>query len=143
MTDIDFYILNSDQPLAKELMACRLAEKVYKLGRNVQIHTHSAEQGDKINQLLWTFRSGSFVPHNLADQIENEQIIEPVIISHGEALPHHTDVLINLTNEVPLIFSRFERVSEIIPANEKTSGRERFKFYRDRGYPLKSHKINN
>ena len=55
----------------------------------------------------------------------------------------HNEVLINLSAEVPLIFSHFERVAEIIPEGEenRNSGRERFRFYRDRGYPLQSHNI--
>ena len=63
------------------------------------------------------------------------------MIGHDENTPEFSDVLINLSSEVPLFFSRFERVTEIIGLLDKASGRERFRFYRDRGYPLKSHTI--
>jgi len=140
MTDVDFYILDNDKPQGRELMACRLAEKIYKLGRNVHIHTASANDSEKIDALLWTFRDGSFVPHSVAGQIADEET--PVIISHDDEPQQHSDVLINLAADVPLFFSRFERVTEIIGQQDKIAGRERFRFYRDRGYPLKSHTIS-
>ena len=136
MTDIDFYILAGEAPRAREIMACRLAEKVYKLGR-----TGSAAESQALDQLLWTFRAGSFVPHTLADADHQSDAVAPVVISHAAEPEANTDVLINLGDTVPLFFSRFNRVSEIITDREKEAGRERFRFYRDRGYPLKSHNV--
>ena len=54
-----------------------------------------------------------------------------------------SDVLVNLTDTVPLFFSRFERVVELIGATdgERALGRERYRFYRDRGYPLQTHHL--
>ncbi len=48
------------------------------------------------------------------------------------------DVLINMTDEQPLFFSQFERVAEIIDERDesKQAGRERFQFYKQRGYEL-------
>jgi len=145
MTDIDFYILDTDLPLGREKMACRLAEKVYRLGRSVFIHTASAADSRRLDDLLWTFRDGSFVPHAVTDQAAEAPEAEsaaPVIISHDETPLYLSDVLINLSVEVPLFFSRFDRVTEIIGEQDKASGRERFRFYKDRGYPLKSHNIS-
>ena len=143
MTDIDFYILDNDLPLGRERMACRLAEKIYRLGRSVFIHTASATDSQRLDDLLWTFRDGSFVPHALAAQApQTADTATPVIISHDENPSDFSDVLINLSAEVPMFFSRFDRVTEIIGQQDKASGRERFRFYRDRGYPLKSHNIS-
>jgi len=144
MTDIDFYILDNDKPQGRELMACRLAEKVYKLGRTVFIHTGSPGASQRLDDLLWTFREGSFVPHALAEPAPEQTStpVAPIIISHAYEPQQHSDVLINLASDVPLFFSRFERVSEIIGQQDKAAGRERFRFYRDRGYPLKSHTIS-
>jgi len=141
MTDIDFYILASEAAHAREMMACRLAEKIYKLGRSVHIHTSSAAESQALDQLLWTFRAGSFVPHVLADAHGQSDTDAPVVIGHAGEPGQNTDVLINLGDTVPLFFSRFNRVSEIITERDKAEGRERFRFYRDRGYPLKSHNI--
>ncbi|MCU7809071.1 MAG: DNA polymerase III subunit chi, partial [Candidatus Thiodiazotropha sp. (ex Semelilucina semeliformis)] len=52
--------------------------------------------------------------------------------------------LIDLSAAIPAFFSRFERVAEIIDKEPQvvTAGRERFRFYRDRGYPLNKHDIS-
>jgi len=52
-------------------------------------------------------------------------------------------LLINLGLDVPGFFSRFERVAEVVDGDEtqKAKGRERFRFYKDRGYPLETHKL--
>ena len=142
MTKVDFYILEQQQGEARNRFACRLAEKAWQQGNKVYIHTESAEQSRRLDELLWTFRAGSFVPHSLDDATEADS--SPIHIGHGEELRHHDEVLINLAPEVPLFFSRFERVAEVVDQDEqvKQQGRERFRFYRDRGYPLENHTIN-
>ena len=53
----------------------------------------------------------------------------------------HDDVLINLQHPQPTIFSRFKRLIEIVGADEadKVLARARYKFYRDRGYEIRSY----
>ena len=65
------------------------------------------------------------------------------MIGHAHEPPLEFDVLVNLADQVPLFFSRFTRVAEIVDGDEnrKQQARERFRFYRDRGYPLNSHDI--
>ncbi|MEW8469254.1 MAG: DNA polymerase III subunit chi, partial [Candidatus Thiodiazotropha sp.] len=110
-------------------------------GRRVYIHTGSEEESRHMNRLLWTFRQGSFVPHGMAS--ECDPLTTPVVISHDKESGEEKDVLINLAGDVPSFFSRFERVAEIIDREPEvvTAGRERFRFYRDRGYPLNKHDI--
>jgi DNA polymerase-3 subunit chi len=142
MTQVDFYILGERAAGNRYLLACRLAEKIYHQGRRIFIHTVSAEEARHMDRLLWTFRQGSFVPH--AMQEKTDPSMTPVIIgSNGEAGEEH-DVMINLAPEVPNFFSRFERVAELIDKEPeiKAAGRARFRFYRDRGYPLNTHDIN-
>ncbi len=138
MTHIDFYILASEQAQGRERLACRLAEKVYKLGRRLYIHTADAAQARLLDELLWTFRSGSFVPHELGGGEE-----APVRIGHDAEQAAPAEVLINLAPEVPLFFSQYERVAEIIDQDptQRDKGRTRYRFYRDRGYTLKTHNI--
>ena len=139
MTKVDFYILGTG---SSEQMACRLAEKAYGLGNRIYIHTGTAQQAKHMNELLWTFRDGSFVPH---EQYQVGSAIEsPIQIGYHESPETDCDVLINLAPDVPLFFSRFLRVAELIAPNQdaKTQGRERFRFYRDRGYPLDTHDVS-
>jgi DNA polymerase-3 subunit chi len=63
----------------------------------------------------------------------------PVVINHdGEKFPDH-ELLISLHKQTVNFFSRFERVIEIVSMDEEDSrlGRERFKFYKDRGYEMR------
>jgi len=140
MTRIDFYVLPDDQLEAQQLFACRLAQKASKQGHRVYIHTGSDSQSKALDELLWSFSATSFVPHTMkADECTNM----PVYINHsGDPLDIH-DVLINLSQQTPDCFARFERFAELVNQDEsvKQAGRERFKFYKNRGYPLNTHKI--
>lgn len=142
MTRVDFYILEQQQGEARARFACRLAEKAWQQGNKVYIHTAGAEQSARIDDLLWTFRAGSFIPHSL-DEDATADTVE-IHIGHGDEPQHHDQVLINLAPEVPLFFSRFKRVAELVDQDEecRQQGRERFRFYRDRGYPLTNHTIS-
>jgi DNA polymerase-3 subunit chi len=142
MTRVDFYVLQSATPAARQLLACRLAEKAYSLAHQVYIHTDDDRQAAKLDTLLWTFRDGSFVPHQKLD-IDSE-VSTPVLIGHQEAPDNINQVLINLHPEVPMFFSRFERVVEIVNQDEmiRQQGRRRYQFYRERGYQLQTHKLD-
>ncbi|MDH5357065.1 MAG: DNA polymerase III subunit chi [Gammaproteobacteria bacterium] len=141
MTRVSFYILKGSEEADRQEFACRLAEKAYKLGKQVYIHAPDEQQCEQINQTLWSFRADSFVPHEL-DTGSNESDC-PVLIGHTSAPPRLMDLLINLDSEQPKFFSQFERVAELINDDEqiKTSGRDRYQFYKHRGYELETHHL--
>ncbi len=141
MTRVSFYILKGSVEHDRQVFACRLIEKAYKQGHHIYIHTDSAEKTEQMNQALWSFRRDSFVPHQLIDQTNSEQC--PILIGHDSKPPRLMDLLINLGNEHPLFFSQFERVAEFINDDEqiKMIGRERYRFYQQRGYELTTHKV--
>ena len=140
MTQVDFYILKNSPDNNLALLVCKLVDKAYQRGHKVYVNTVSAEQSQQIDDLLWSFREGSFIPHG---QLPAEDPQTPVLIGHELEPPLECDVLVNLAKEVPLFFSRFPRVAEIVGSEEtqKQQARERFRFYRDRGYTLNSHDI--
>ena len=141
MTQVDFYILDERSNGNRYLLACRLAEKIYHQGRRIFINTASEEEQRHMDRLLWTFRQGSFVPHAIMEKADPST--NPVVIGKAGEVGEEADVMINLALEVPASFSRFERVVELIDREPqvKAAGRERFRFYRDRGYPLNTHDI--
>jgi DNA polymerase-3 subunit chi len=138
MTKVDFYILSGN---SCEHTACKLAEKAYRLGHRIYMHTESETQAKHIDELLWTFRDGSFLPHEHYQP--GKEISSPVLIGSAAAPETDSEVLINLAPEVPLFFSRFLRVAELVNSDEtsKQQGRERFRFYKDRGYQLDTHNL--
>jgi len=143
MTEVDFYLLKDDSAHARVQFACRLADKAYRLGNRIFIHTQSAEQTQQLDKLLWTFQQNSFVPHDIY-QTDREQP-SPVQLAHDAEPDAGSQVLINLAADVPLFFSRFERVAELVDGNDtvRRLGRKRYSFYKDRGYPLRTHEIKN
>jgi DNA polymerase-3 subunit chi len=140
VTRIDFYVLPDASKEQQHIYACRLAQKASKQGHRVYIHTESEAQTKQLDNLLWSFSPTSFVPHTMdASECANS----PVYINHsGDPLDIH-DVLINLSPNTPDCFGRFERFAELVNQDEaiKQAGRERFKFYKSRGYPLNTHKL--
>lgn len=141
MTRVDFYILRSTEPAQRSVLACRLAEKAYKQDMKVYIHVSGDHDCKLMDNLLWTFRAGSFVPHDTTPVAPGQS--SPILIGHSDEPESHTDVLINLAPEVPLFFGRFQRVAEIVDQQEEflLPGRERYRFYQERGYELHSHKL--
>lgn len=142
MTRVDFYILEASGAESRLPFACRLADKAYQQGHRVHLHTPSAALAQRLDQLLWTFRQDSFLPHALVDD-PTADVDAPVGIGCRDAPWPDATVLINLDLTVPIFFSRFERVIEIVTQDEPTrlAARESFRFYRDRGYPLESHDL--
>ncbi len=125
----------------KEHFACRLINKIYRKQHQVYVHAADAAQAAKLDKLLWTFSDLAFIPHGLPDDPQAADL--PVIIGHGEPPEHQHEVLVSMSPEPPAFFSRFERVAEVVAPDdkEKTMARDRFRFYRDRGYALETHKI--
>ena len=142
MTKIDFYLLSGSGQAVRETMACKLVNKVYLLQHRIYIHASSQEEAMQLDDALWTFTPGSFIPHCIYQP--GKTTAEPVVIGYQDHSPEIHDVLLNLTADVPLFFSQFDRVAELVDADEhsRALGRARFKFYKDRGYDLTTHELN-
>jgi DNA polymerase-3 subunit chi len=139
MTQVDFYVLPDTTSEARWLFACRLIEKVHKMGMDILVALDTAEQAQAFDQLLWTFKPESFIPHLLMGDAAKA----PVQISYTEDAGDHHGLLLNLSSNIPPYFSRFDRLSEIVIQEDlalKTS-RERFSFYKGRGYPIETRKL--
>ena len=145
MTRVDFYISEEDNEQARPRIACRIAAKAFSLGRVVHVHAQNEADAVTLDKLLWVFRDGSFVPHALAGDplLQDASDPAPVVVGSGEAPVDGCDLLINLSADVPDFFSRIERVAEVIDSHpdRRELGRDRFRFYRDRGYEVEVHKL--
>ena len=133
MTKVDFYTGSTD----KLRTACQLSHKAMQSGLRIAISLPDEATSATLDKLLWHYPATAFIPHCLGDAQDAGQM--PVVLNHGsDKFPHH-DLLISLHNECVPFFSRFERVVEIVSSDAEDSrmGRERFKFYRDRGYELR------
>ncbi len=138
---IDFYVLAGAEDQHRLHFACRLIEKAYRLEHQVVALTQDAHAAASFDELLWTFRDGSFVPHEL---LGTDNPASPVCIGHLQEEAAGGDLLVNLSGEVPSSFEGFKRVAEIVGGSEteKQAGRQRFSFYRDNGYPPTTHNVS-
>ena len=144
MTQVDFYILDSDSDDARLRLACKIVDKATQLDNHVFINATSENEAKQLDELLWTFSQGSFIPHRVVRDELAEAPREPVLIGvNRPPAPGRWDVMINLAADVPEFFSRYERVAEVVDANatRREQSRERYRFYRDRGYKLNTHQV--
>ncbi len=144
MTRVDFYILQDVEQTAMRRFACRLAAKATENGKQTYLHAATDAEAREIDELLWDYPPNRMIPHGLLGKPEAEGA--PVLIGHQTHSPDHlpTDgLLINLMDDVPPFLGRFERVAEIVVGEKRASGRARYRYYRDRGYPLFHHELDD
>ena len=137
MTQIDFYTNVAD----KLATACRIAAKAYGLGHRMHVLCSDREAAARVDRMLWTTPATGFIPHcapNDALAADTPIIVDAI----GEA-PVGDEVLLNLRADWPPFFARFERLVEIVSVDDddRRAARERFKFYRDRGYEIRTHDL--
>lgn len=142
MTQIDFHILQDTSVEVRWLYVCRFIEKVERLGHSILVVVDTQEEAHELDDLLWSFKPESFIPHQIigADETTRVEITYPINPGHingGE----HKDVLINLSSHIPEFFSRFARLAEIVIQEPKIleNTREHYRFYKQRGYPITQH----
>ena len=140
MPQIDFYILPQVERDARHAFACRLIEKAFGLGHRIYIHVDNEADARQIDDVLWSYRPTSFMPHALLAQ-RGDAAAPAVEIGFGNDAADHNDVLINLASNVPGFFAGFARVSEIVVQEPAILAATRlsWKFYTDRGYTIQRH----
>lgn len=133
MTKVDFYTGAED----KLRTACRLSNKAMQAGLKVLLHTPDEATSATLDKLLWSYPATAFIPHCRSHEATAAAM--PVVISHDPEPFPHSEVLISLHPACLPFFSRFQRVIEIVTqdAEDARLGRERFTFYRDRGYEIR------
>ncbi len=141
MTRVDFYLLSDADPAARARFACRLAHRAWREGMGVLVHTPDADAASALDELMWTFPEDAFLPHGIVGDPAAHQA--PVAIGCGDDVDGVHDLLINLADDVPMYFGRFARLAEVViqDAHARERSRARYRFYRDRGYPLQHHDL--
>jgi DNA polymerase-3 subunit chi len=137
VTQIDFYTNVAD----KLATACRIAAKAYGLGHRMLVLCPDRETASRVDRMLWTAPATGFIPHCApTDPLAAET---PIIVDASGDAPVGDEVLLNLRAEWPPFFGRYQRLVEIVSTDEqdKIGARDRFKFYRDRGYEIRTHDL--
>ena len=141
MPRVDFYLLSDESGMYK--FACIMASKAWSAGNHVYMYTETEDTAKKLDDLLWTFRDISFVPHEIYNETENNEV--PITIGFGNHFPNHSQVMINLDYKIPEFAEKFSRIIEIVENNEKKKkiARQRYRQYKKSEYELHNHNIDN
>lgn len=138
---VAFYLLKQSVPDGKLRAACRLTRKAVARGYTAYIQTGDSEQARRLDDLLWTFDQGSFLPHRLDGDDPDPA---PVVI--GDAAPESDapDVLIVLGRDIPEHFAMYRRIAEVVDGTDedKRLARQRYKAYKERGCEPETHHIS-
>ena len=137
---VDFYLLGETSPGAAKL-ACRLALMALERKQKIFIITDSGQAGKQLDELMWQYPEGRFLPHAMIDDQDSTKA--PVQIGTLSGL-NPADVVINLCHEAVPQPERFSRVLEIVPYadEEKAASRVKFRVYRNLGLDPQTHEIN-
>lgn len=142
MTRIIFYSNLAN----KQLTLFNLVQQALEKKHLVAILAESEQAANQVNSALWQGGTTSFLPNVLASHAHASET--PVLIDWQEKTLFQDDILINLTQLQLTAFSRFRQLIELVSNDEadKVAARQRFKFYRDRGYEIRhidqAHLIN-
>ncbi|MCK5918321.1 MAG: DNA polymerase III subunit chi [Cocleimonas sp.] len=144
MTEINFYAGKNNTLRGRLLLACHLVDKARQRDMQIHIHTDGYNTTKQMDEMLWTWNETSFIPHisDISTEL-NEALQEPVTIGSSYQPTNNCDYLVNLSNQRPEFFSRYLKMAEIIDQTEAvlTAGRERYSFYKNRGYTLNYYQL--
>ena len=133
MTRVEFFF-NVDDKLAK---ISELCEKALAKGRELMVFTPGVAMNEAVQAALWQHSTTSFLASSDHAGLMPQS---PITVSHDHEGLSKDDVLINLHEQHPPFFSRFRYLVELVGSSDddKAAARLKFRFYRDRGYDIKS-----
>jgi DNA polymerase-3 subunit chi len=139
--EITFYVLADTDPGKRLTTACRIIEKAFQQKHSIFVHAASRAEAEQLDELLWSFRPESFIPHHLLG--EGPTPPPPVRIGWKGIPPEARDLLVNLHAEAPPEPGRFRRIVEIVGGDEalREPARQHWRQYKQQGYAVESHNI--
>ncbi|MDF1678450.1 MAG: DNA polymerase III subunit chi [Legionellaceae bacterium] len=139
---IDFYVLKNEHPDALKQVVARLLEKAYQQHLRTWVVCNNIKEAETLDDWLWTYKVDSFLPHSLASNLD-EGVNPPIQISVGDTMPptENFDLLLNLNECIPAYPLTFERVLDVVAADQKVAGRTRYKQYQQLNLPIHTHHL--
>lgn len=140
MPDIAFH-LNTPDRLNH---TCRLLRKAYGQGARLVV-LGSAAQIEGLDQALWLMDPVGFLPHGRDGDPDHVMRASPIVLTSKDlsTLDFQADVLVNLGNEVPTGYDRYQRLIEVVSAADPDvqRARERWKTYKVQGHHPAAHEM--
>ncbi len=146
LTRIDFYYDVKDILSFASRMARKLYyERVISAKQPLVIRCKNQSHCEEVSYAIHNFSKKDFLP--CAQFSDKSAKLFPIILSTVSEIPLWADdiiVLLNLDTKIEVTFSSYCRVIEIVDQNDlnRQKGRERYKYYKERGYEIFDHKVN-
>ena len=137
--ELDFHT-GVDEPLA---YTCRLLRKGWRSGRSLVV-TGPPQALNELDQLLWTFESGEFIPHlrlEAGGSVSAPLQRTPIwLVDEALAAPWR-DVLVHLGSAAPPGLTKFKRLIEVVGTSPEQvqAGRQRWRQYLNLGLKPQNH----
>lgn len=122
--------------------SCRLLRKAFLKGASVVVIA-DAPTLTELDHRLWSLSPHEFVPHCKLEVARSTLDMTSIVLSESLSCVERDDVLVNLGHQVPVAFERFERLIEVVSADqpERLAARQRWKHYASRGYVIKQYDL--
>ena len=142
MPELSFYILQSESLHDRYFFACRLIEKAYQNGQFCYVLMDTLAEAQTLDDMLWTFRVGGFIPHQILTKAPPD-IVSQVLIGVENAPPAWRSIVFNLSKQLPINWESSTRILEILDNSESTkiAGRARYSAYKQAGATITTHKL--
>ncbi len=146
LTRIDFYYDVKDILSFASRMARKLYyEKIVSAKQPLVIRCKDQSHCEEVSYSIQNFSKKDFLP--CAQFSDKSALLFPIILSTVSEIPLWADdiiVLLNLDTKIEMTFSSYCRVIEIVDQTElnRQKGRERYKYYKERGYEIFGHRID-
>lgn len=140
MTEIAFHFNVPD----KLGYACRYARKHFKGDSQLAI-TAAPDVLEQVDRMLWSVSASDFVAHCRADSSVEMLQASRIVLLLPHQRPSHSEVLLNLWDDVPPGFEAFEKLVEVVSASDaadRQHARARWKHYADKGFALVRHDLS-
>jgi DNA polymerase-3 subunit chi len=116
---VDFYLLEAPVSNGKLKLACRLTNKLARLGQRILLVCDDTQQIEKLDTLLWQFSDTSFIPHQIIDkenQIDLQQYKVHLLQSEdlAQAGTIKLDVIVNLGSNLLPDTPQIPRRAELV-----------------------------
>ena len=133
VTRVTFCLMPEEDEQARQRLSCKLASKFCYELTPAHIHTSQSQYATQIDDLLWEYPQDRFVPHVIANRTLDQCL---VTVGYEDSFDGRGGVLINTTQEIPVIAEQFDEIYELVLANERPRARNQFREYRSRQYEL-------
>lgn len=139
MTEVAFHFNAPD----KLSYACRFARKLARSDRRLVI-TGAQPLLDALDTRLWDMGPSDFVAHCHGDSPAQLLVASPVVLTSDPRQGEHREVLLNLGDDVPVGFGSYQRLVEVVSADDpqdRERARARWRHYAQRGYAIERHDL--